>query len=247
MAAWWLVLSLVLVPPPPQSAAVRRLAREVVESFGREAVERAEPRVVRLIETLGDDAARALRRSGPAGLSILERHGAGGLRVLLRWGDDGLRVLAHEGDAALAALARHGDAAMDLMVRHPGVGRELLERFGGRAAGLRLSTDGAVDLARLADPIRSSGRSGEILSVVERYGDRACRFIWRNKGVIFGAAALAAFLSDPEPYLDGAKELLAVPLAEAAKRTDWTSVLGGLILVAGVILGVRWSLRAGRP
>ena len=41
-----------------------RAAREVVEVFGREALEAAEPRVARLIEAYGDDAAAALRKAG---------------------------------------------------------------------------------------------------------------------------------------------------------------------------------------
>jgi hypothetical protein len=241
MAAWLLVLSLLV----PQSAAVRKLAREVVEGFGREALERAEPRVIRLLETLGDDAAKVLRRTGPAGVGLLERHGAPALGLLVRYGDDAFRILTHEGEAALAAVARHGDAAMRLMIRHPGVGRTLLEEFGEGAGRLALGDEGAVALARLAAPIRSSGRGAEILGVVERFGDRACAFLWRNKGAVFGAAALAAFLADPKPYLDGVKTLVTEPLAagarEAAARADWTSILAVGLVGASLLLGWRWS------
>ncbi len=246
MAAWLVILSLAA----PQSAAAKKLAKEVVESFGREALERAEPRVVRLVESLGDDAARALRRTGPAGVALLERHGAAGLRVLLRWGDDGLRVLALEGDQALAALARHGDDAMELMIRHPGVGRDLLGRFGRDVVRLKISTDSAVNLARLAEPIASTGRAAEILAVTERFGDRACAFLWKHKGVVFGAALLTAFLRDPEPYLNGVKELAAEPLGglarEAASRTNWTLVILAVLGAGSLLLGLRWSLRPRR-
>src|SRR5579862_7702428 len=61
MNACLVALSLLLA----QSAAARRVAREVVESFGREAVEAAEPRVVRLVEAYGEEAATVLRRVGP--------------------------------------------------------------------------------------------------------------------------------------------------------------------------------------
>ncbi len=230
---------------PAQSAAARKAAKEIVEAFGREAVEHAEPRVARLVESLGDDALLALRRAGPAGVAALEKFGAPGARILARWGDDGVRLLALEGDAAVAALLRYGDEAVELMVRHPGAGRQALESFGAPALRAPLSTEGMVALNRLADPIRSSGRSREILEVVERFGDRACAFLWRNKGVVFGAALLAAFLADPQPYLDGVKELVVEPAAnigkEAAQRADWTLVFTAVGL--GLVGWAAWRLR----
>lgn len=239
------LLLVVLSLAPAQSAAARKIAKEIVEAFGRETVERAEPRIAQLVESLGDDAAKALRRVGPAGVHLVERHGAAGARILAKWGDDGVRLLALEGDAAVAAFTKYGDDAVELLVRHPGAGRQLLENFGGQALKAPLTTEGMVTLNRLAEPIRSSGRAREILDVVERFGDRACQFLWRNKGVVFGAALLAAFLSDPQPYLDGVKELVVQPASEmgkeAVQRTDWTIVFVavGLALVAWAA----WRLR----
>jgi len=230
-----------------QSAAARKVAREVVEAFGREALERGEIRVARLVEAHGDDVARVLKRTGAAGVEVLEKHGAAGVKILSRWGDDGLRVLVSEKDVAAEAFARYGDDAIDLMIRHPGVGRDLLGHFGEHALrGHRVSTESVVLLNRLAQPIKESGRVAEIMGVVERFGDRTCQFLWRNKGTVFGAAILAAFLSDPQPYLDGVKQLVVAPATqvarEAAKRTDWT-------FVALAVLGLgaaAWAVRAGR-
>lgn len=235
------VLSLLTV----QSAAARRAAREVAETFGREAMEAAEPRVLRLIESHGDEAAAVLRRAGLPGVQAIERFGAPGLKVLSRWGDDGMRLLAVEGDAAVAAMARYGDEAAELMIRHPGVGRQLLAEFGEQALRTRLTTENAVALTRLAQPIRNSGRSAEILALVEKSGDRVCEFLWRNKGVVFGAAVLASFLHDPKPYLDGAKQLVVDPASqvaqEAAARTNWTLVVVVALLIASVWGGIRWG------
>jgi len=239
------VLSLVCA----QSAAARRAAREVVEVFGREAMEAAEPRVARLIEAYGDDAAKALRKVGPPGVQALERFGAPGLKILSRFGDDGVRLLAVEGDAAVAALARYGDEAVELMVRHPGVGRDLLMQFGEQALRARLSTESVVTLNRLAGEISKSGKTAEIFGVVEKFGDRACDFLWRNKGTIFLATVLAAFLHDPQPYLDGVKQLVVQPASEVARdaagRTNWTVVvLASLgILIAWVVYRFRGVLR----
>ncbi len=229
----------------PQSAAARRIAREIIEAFGRETVEHAEPRIARLVESHGDDASRALRRVGAGGVPLLEKHGAGAATILAKWGDDGLRLLATEGDAATALLSRHGDEAVDLMIRHPGVGGRLLEIFGPRVARSALSTEGAVTLQRLSDPIVKSGRADQILAVVERFGDRACRFLWRNKGTVFLGAVLTAFLADPEPYLDGLRELVVQPASDAAqeavRRTNWTVVFIAVLLAGGLAwLGRRW-------
>jgi hypothetical protein len=239
------VLSLVCA----QSAAARRAAREVVEVFGREAMEAAEPRVARLIETYGDDAVKALRKVGPPGVQALERFGAPGLKILSRFGDDGVRLLAVEGDAAVAALARYGEEAVELMVRHPGVGRDLLMQFGEQALRARLSTESVVTLNRLSGEISKSGKTSEIFGVIEKFGDRACDFLWRNKGTIFLATVLAAFLHDPQPYLDGVKQLVVQPASEVARdaagRTNWTVVvlvsLG--ILIAWVVYRFRGVLR----
>jgi hypothetical protein len=224
----WLIVSALCV----QSAAAKAVAREVAEAL--------QPRVAKVVEAYGDDAARALRTGGAAVLPALEAHGPSALRFLTRFGDDGARLLAAEGDGVLKLFAAHGEEAVEFMLKHPGVGRDLVEAYGARVAKAELSTSGAVTLRRLAEPIAGSGRTDELLGVVERYGDRACAFLWRNKGAVFGAALLAAFLADPAPYIDGVKELVFAPMADAARgmsaRTDWTWVFG----VTGVAL-VGWA------
>ncbi|HZE96054.1 MAG TPA: hypothetical protein VE981_03420 [Planctomycetota bacterium] len=235
-----------------QSTVARRVAREVVDSFGREAVEAAEPRVLRLVEAYGEEAGTVLRKVGPSGVPVLERFGAPGLRILARWGDDGVRLLALEGETATAALARYGEEGVELMIRHPGIGRDLLTQLGGQVLRTPLKTESMVTLGRLSDPIRNSGRSAEILSVVEKYGDRACDFLWRNKGTIFVGALLATFLNDPKPYIDGVKQLVVNPASqlahEAASQTNWTLVVIVGMLIASAGLGIRWawSSRASR-
>lgn len=237
----WLILVSLLCP---QGVAARRAVREIAELFGREAAERAEPRIVKVVELMGDDAVRALRKAGPAGLDALEKFGAPAARILDRWGDDGTRLLLTEGDAAVHALGRWGDDAVEFMVRHPGVGGDLLRHFGADALRAKISTEGAVILSRLADPIRSSGRAAQLFDVVERFGDRACAFLWRHKGTIFVTAVLVSFLSDPQPYLEGVKELLVAPASglamEAVRRADWTLIF---LIVFGVALFLGWATR----
>ena len=234
-------LLLVLSTLCAQSAAAKAVAREVVEAL--------EPRVARMVEAYGDDAARALRAGGAAALPALEAHGAVAARFLARFGDDGARLIATEGDTVVALFAKHGDEAVEFMLKHPGVGRDLVEAFGAQAARANVTTGGVVLMNRMAEPIHASGKAAEIFKVVERFGDRACAFLWRNKGAVFGAAFLAAFLADPEPYIDGAKKLILEPAAgaarEVASRTGWTWVFSatGVALVAWAA----WRLRRRTP
>ena len=219
-----------------QSAAAKRAAKEVVEfirsrfarELAEEGAERVEGRVARAIERWGDDAASAVRRVGPkVALGSVERHGAPAARILARWGDDGARLMSTEGDEAVRVLASLGDEGVELMIR----------RHGTRVA---------AHLPDLAPQIAASGRARDVMGVLERYGDRASAFIWRNKGTIFAGAVLAAFLANPEPYLDGTAKLLGVPLGHMAAKTDWTAVwIVAMLLVAGTA-GIRLLLARRR-
>lgn len=221
------------LPASAQSAAARAAAREVMEAVERrfareiaeEGVERLESRLAMALERWGDDAAAAARRVGPRlALESVERHGAPAARLLARFGDDGARLLAAEGSAALRAHAALGDEGIAMMLRRSG-------------------TEVAAAASRLAEPIAATGRGSEILAVLERYGDRGARFLWRNKGVIFGAAVLAAFLADPGPFLDGVRRLAEEPVREAARRTEWTAVALALVAAAALLAGWRMFLR----
>src|SRR6185503_5178963 len=83
------------------------------------------------------------------------------------------------------------------------------------------ATVGPPNARRLAIMVQGGelariGRAGELLEVIGRYGDRAMEFIWRHKGAL-AVSVVLAFLADPGPFLDGARDLAAVA-AEAAAR-----------------------------
>ncbi len=237
-----------------QGAAVRRAAQELVRyvetRWARETVEAMEPRIVRAIENAGEDAVIAIRRVGPrAGLHAVETHGASGARLIARWGDDGARLLADDGATAVSMYARYGDEAVELMLRHPGAGGRIATELGdqGIRVASALSADGAVQLAGVSPMIARSGRASAVMGVVEKFGDRACAFLWRNKGVVFGAALLAAFLNDPEPYIAGVKQLVVEPAKavgrEVSAKTDWTFVIVSSLVLAVLVVGLRMILR----
>ena len=104
---------------------------------------------------------------------------------------------------------------------------------------------GARRLAMMADEgeLAAIGRTPQLMGVIQRFGNRGMDLIWRNKGVLVGAAVVSAFVANPEPYIDGTLKLADVvaekaagPLAErAVDRANWTLLFG----VAGA-LGVAW-------
>jgi hypothetical protein len=82
-----------------------------------------------------------------------------------------------------------------------------------------LAPRNARRLAILAEDgaLARSGRWGELLAVIERHGDRALGFIWRNKGALAVATVLGTFLADPEAFLGGGRELIGGAAQEATQ------------------------------
>jgi hypothetical protein len=96
------------------------------------------------------------------------------------------------------------------------------------------------------------GRTPEVLAIIEKYGDKAMQFIWNHKGALAVAATLTAFLAEPEPFINGVKDItqaVAKPLAEVpaiaaregtaevARNTNWTIVF--LAIIAALTLLAR--------
>ena len=223
------ILALAAGEASAQSAAVRKAAKELVEylekwfarEVAEEGAEKLEMRFAQVISKYGDDAAIAARKLGPKiALDAVQKHGAAGVRILSKFGDRGARLLGTEGPAAMRVFNHLGDEGVELMIRRHG---ELT----------------AARLPDLAQAIKASGKSTQVLAVLEKYGDRACSFIWRNKGVIFSGAVLAAFLADPVPYFDGLKTVADVPMSHIAAGTDWTAVFLMMTLVAAGLAAFR--------
>jgi hypothetical protein len=252
---------------PPANAgvsgkAVKETAEFLMRKFGKEVAEegaeKLSGRLAAAAARHGDDVLTAVRKIGPKALGLADKAGAHApnvMRLITRYGDDAARVLSRP--KAMALFTRYGDDAAKVLMKHPGVAEPLVEALGKPAVGAlgALGDRGGRRLAMMAEgELAAIGRAPELLGVISKYGDPAMDFIWRNKGVLAGGAALTAFLANPEPYLNGTNRLAstvgenlvkpAVTAAgnvaeEAAGFVRWTLTILAVGLAAGLALAVK--------
>ena len=236
----------------PVSAGARETAQWIVKKFGPGRVGKTVDEIAlataRTIEKHGDEALPLLRATGHAGFDALESAGKQApdvVKLFARRGDEAVWVISQP--KKLTIFLKHGDNAADALLKHPGIADDLIERFGGKALAplQRLEKTGAQQMAMAAKEglFEKTPRSAELLDVVAKYGDKAMEFIWKNKGALTVAASLAAFLHDPEPFIQGAKDLVVgvvTPIGtEIAKRTNWTPVIVAVITVIAFLVALR--------
>lgn len=242
------------------SKAVREVAEFVLRKGEKEAAEIGLETLTRKIETLaaryGDDALTAVKKSGSKTFRLVEEAGEQGaltVKLLARYGDDAAWLVARK--SRLSLFAKYGDEAAEVLLRHGEAVEPLVGSLGtpATAALKNLSTQNGRRLVMLADDatLAKIGRTDELLGVVSRYGDNAMNFIWKNKGALAVGAALAAFLANPQPFIDGTKDItqftvesLAKPVAaEVAKNANWTLVLPVVAVIAGLYFAFRFWLK----
>jgi hypothetical protein len=138
----------------------------------------------------------------------------------------------------------HGEEAAGVLVRHPGVAEPLIER-GGMKAVKALGTLGPQSGRRLTmmmeGELANAAHHRAILEVVARHGEKAVEFMWQHKAALAGGAALTAFLANPEPFLNGTRDIAAV-LGENVVKP----VTGGIFTLLNIALvGIGILLLAG--
>ena len=246
---------------PVQAGIASKALREAVEFAGRkfgkevaeEGAERLTAKIVQLGARWGDDVvAAAVKKVGPRAGRIASEageHGGVALRLLAQHGDDALPIVSRV--ASLNAVARYGDDVAGTLIKHGAVGEEILERLGMQGAEA-LGKVGQQNGRRLAMMAADGQLKPELLSVISRYGDEACDFVWRNKGALAVGATLTAFITSPAEFLDGTKALTAAVadatirpiVTEGAKRTNWTALAITTVIVAGALVGAwRWKIQ----
>jgi hypothetical protein len=222
-----------------KAKAAKEVAELLFERFGAKvgsSVPELTARLEGLTARYGEEALLAARKGGPSALGLIEAAGADGakaVRVLALHGELGAsRVLSRP--TAMKQFLQYGDEAAAVLVKHPGVAESLIERGGAQA----ISALGAVGpqngrrLAMLMEgEFANAGRHPELLGIVARHGETAVNFLWQNKATLAGGAALATFLADPEPFLNGTRDIAAV-LGENVVKP----VAGGIFTLLNIAL-----------
>ncbi|MCS7238941.1 MAG: hypothetical protein NZ899_11840, partial [Thermoguttaceae bacterium] len=254
---------------PTQGLAWGPLVREGVEAVGRKLAREAAKeggelvarRAGQLVARYGDDAARAIQKVGPDAIRLIEEagpHGQQAVKLLMRFGDNAVWIIKRP--QAMAIFVKYGDDVGEALVRHGEMVIPLVDDLGPKAAralgGLNGQNARRLVMLHRSGELTQMNRSEELIDVIIKYGDKAMDFIWRNKGALAATAVLAAFLADPEAFLNGARDLAAVaaenvvrPVAEIPARaadgiatgTNWTLVILGIAcLVVAVWFLRRW-------
>lgn len=244
------------------SKAVQEAIEWTAKKFGKEVaedgVERLSTRITQLAVKHGDEVvSAAFRKVGPRAGRIASEAG--------EQADIALRLLAQHGDGAVTVASRasarqlvsqYGDDAAISLVRHGNIAEGVVGQFAesGAKAMAQVTPQNGRRLAMLAG---DGALSTPLLDVVAKYGDRACEFVWQNKGALAVGATLATFLAAPEDFMNGTAKLTEVvaehivtpvatqvlaPIAEMpqavavemAKGTNWT-VIGIVALLLGAL------------
>ncbi len=242
------------------SKAIQEAVEMTAKKFGREVAEEGletmSAKMARLAAKHGDDVvAQAFTKVGPRAGSIVAEageHSGLALRLLAQHGDHAISIAVSK--EALEQVARHGDDAAVALIKHGPVGERLIKEFGQESV-LALASLTPQNGRRLAMMAADDGLKPELLSVVAKYGDEACDFVWRNKGAFAVSTTLATFVASPEEFLSGTRSLAEVaadaaikPLAmvpgtiagEAAKQVNWNFILLAVTAVLGFV-AYRWG------
>lgn len=263
VAAWVMVLLLFATSAQGagNGAALREAAEYVLKKFGREGTDETvgtlTAKLTKLSAQHGEEAVAAVQKVGPRAFRLIDNGGENAPQVIglmNRFGNDAVWVASRP--KSMAIFVRHGDDAAGAMIRHREIAEPVIERFGEPAVRALNAIDGRNGrrLAMLADDgsLAAGGRADDLLSVIGRHGNRAMDFIWRNKGGILVAASLSAFVHDPEPFIDGTRDLATAAASpaqaaaqEAARSVSWTLVLMTSLAVLAVMLSLKWLVGRG--
>jgi hypothetical protein len=262
-----LVLIFCHLPVAAWAQGKAALTREMVEFVFRkfapelagESVESFSGKLGAVVAKYGDDGFDAVKNVGPSAFRLIEEAGQNGLksvRLMAKFGDQAVWVVGNK--SRLAIFVKYGDDAAEAMIKHGDIAEPIIGKFGESAAlALKgLSSQNARRMAMLSEggELAAIGRTDDLLQVVGKYGDAAMDFVWKNKGPLATATVLTAFLANPQPFIDGSRDLANVaggtlirPLAEGiAKGANWTVL--GLAAIAAFSGWIGWRtwLKRGR-
>lgn len=243
---------------------VEQLAKKFSKEVSEEGVEKLTARVQGVLARTGDEGIEAIEKVGPRAVNLLESSGdeiASAAKLLAKHGDEAIEVL--DSPVRRGLLATLGDDAGEALVKHGVVAEKVLASTGAPAARAltNLSSQNARRLVMLSDDAATAklASNPEVMGVLTRYGDKAMDFIWRNKLALSTASVLAAFIANPEPFLDGTLQLaetglesistnVAKPIAEKiGANTQWTLVLLFATLCGAALFAWRSLRKPTKP
>ncbi len=220
------------------------LIRRGGKELAGESVETLAKKMTALAGRHSDDiVAAAFKRVGPRAARIASEageHSGVALKLLAR-GDDAIRIASRP--KALQLVARIGDDAIEPLIRHGDIGERLIEKFGsdGAEALGRLSEQNVRRLAMLVQEQGDKVTPGLVqMFAKDGSADVLAEYVWRHKGALFVGGSLAAFVAQPEPFLNAAENVTTRTLdaavqpvvTEAARQFPW-----GLTMVIGLFAG----------
>jgi hypothetical protein len=242
------------------SGAIRETTKTVTRKFGKEVAEETAEAVSKRVADagakFGEEGLEAIGKVGPRtfGKITIEagEHAPEVVKLTAKYGEPAVWVVSKP--RGLAVFVKYGEEAATAVMKHPGVAEGAVEQLGVPAARA-LNAVGGAQARRLGmmiedGAIKGGQQSVGLLNVVAKYGDKAMEFIWKNKGALTVAAGLTAFLHDPEPFIQGTKELVVGTVAplggEVARHTNWTPVMIVGVVACVALLAFRTWTRARR-
>jgi hypothetical protein len=246
-----------------ESTAIRDTSEWILRKFGKglagDTIEQIAQSTSSLVAKYGEECLPLLRQSGHAGFAALEEAGPKApavIKLYARRGDEALWIISEP--KKLAIFLKHGDSAADALLKHPHLAETIIGKYGGDAVGAvnAVSRAGGQRLAIMTrdGTLDKIGRQSEVLGVIRRYGDAAMDFVWKNKGALTVTAALAAFLADPQGFVNGTRKLVVGPVVSPMiKSLNWTliailalCVIFGPFIAKSVVKSCRAARSAGK-
>jgi len=224
--------------------ALQETGEWIMKKFGKSALgntaEEVAENTAKIVAKYGDDALPVLQKAGPAGFEALERAGAKAddvVKLCAAKGDKGVLVISKT--ERLDMFLKYGDDAADALIKHPGIADNFIGKHGDEAIGAlnNVSHTGAqaMQMADNAGVFSATTRSPELFKVIGKYGDKAAKFIWNNKGALTVGTVLISFLANPEAYINGVVELGGAVtegvVKPIASNTNWTLIFIVILLL----------------
>lgn len=242
------------------SGAIRETTEIVMQKFGievaEESAETVSKRVAEAGSKFGEEGLEAIGKVGPRIFTKITveagEHAPEVVKLTAKYGDRAVWVVSKP--RGLAVFVKYGEEAATAVMKHPGVAEEAIERLGVPAAQA-LNAVSSAEARRLGmliedGAIKAGEQSAGLLDVVAKHGDKAMQFIWKNKGALAVTTGLTAFLHNPEPFIQGTKDLAAEAVKpvgiEIARQTDWTPVMIAAVAACAGLVALRMSWRKRR-